>query len=656
MSDVSLYLKSHLSNSTLSAVDFAYNNPSLNNISFARDLLNLKIKNTAIKLNNGNSVFRCALDKLNYYELLSKRLDAIDKIPKYKEAFKRGELSELNKESLIKKAKTVACLNDFRNKDFKNIDLNDAWFKNRDLRNTQFNFSKNNEQLDEVIDFSGSNLSDVDLRFALLNSAVFKNSNLSGAKININNADFTDANLDRAELNFQVKSFNENESNYLLNESLSDKTLFHTLNTISNKYKKIKTKLVKELIKSIENSVEMNLPSFPIDSIINNITSEKYYLEDETIRSFAEKLLNIKYLMEKDSMYSKKLSSGPLFFILDLISKLDNESIKEYMMKKNSSFIKLMALSVYHNDLAIQEKGRYLYDKYLETERIKGFVENEYFGNNKKVDWSDKENINYIIVSGDKTIMINHEKLVDMLFFDGKGMDVSWNNFFLYIKDECQFVEGINYFELFNKDFEIFKDSYNATLNKAKSDKLLPLLDLGDYHERFHDALIGRPIEIKQKLTNTDEQEKLIAIFSRLLVTDNNCENENKKIIIEGSHYQKISNAYGFELLTSEEQSQCLFSLASVFVKYSSSSVFGVESDSPQILRVYAYALMLKAGELTPSLQDGNFDRWCNRLLGQGNVSTSIFSCTSEIFSEMKDYGIKYFSDTFRNIVPLHWV
>lgn len=655
MSDVSLYLKSHLSNSALSAVDFAYNNPSLNNISFARDLLNLKIKNTAIKLNNRNSVFRCALDKLNYYELLSKRLDAIDKISKYKEAFKRGELNELNQENLIKKAKRVACLNDFRNKDFKNIDLNDVWFKNRDLRKTQFNFSKNNEQLDEVIDFSGSNLSDVDLRFALLNRAIFKNSNLSGAKLNINNADFTDANLDGVELNFQVKSFNENESNSLLNESLSDKTLFHTLNTISNKYKKIKIKLVKELIKSIKNSVEMSLSSFPIDSIINNITSEKYYLEDEIIRSFAKELLDIKYLTEKDSLFSNKLSSGPLFFILDLISKLDNESIKEYMMKKNSSFIKLIALSVYHNDLAIQEKGRYLYDKYLEVERIKGFVENEYFGNNKKVDWSDKGNVNYIIVSGDKTIMINHEKLVDMLFFDGKGMDVSWNNFFLYIKDECQPVEGINYFELFNKDFEMFKDNYNLTLNKAKSDKLLPLLDLGDYYERFHNALIGRPIEIKQKLTNIDEQKKLIAIFSRLLFIDNR-ENENKKISIEGLHYQKISNAYGFELLTSKEQSQYLFSLASVFVKYSSSSVFGVENDSPQILRMYAYALLSKAGELTPSLQNGNFDRWCNRLLGQGDVSAFIFSCTSEIFSEMKNYGIKYFSNRFRNIVPLHWV
>ncbi|WP_342639913.1 hypothetical protein [Proteus faecis] len=298
----------------------------------------------------------------------------------------------------------------------------------------------------------------------------FKNRELKDIKFdflvsNLSNVNFTNDNLDGVEINSQAKSFNKTENDYLLNEKLSGNPL-NKINTISDKYKEIKIKLVKQIVESINNSGEMKLESFPIDSIIDNITSKKYYLEDGVIKDFTKKLLDIKHLRDGVDMYSNKLSSGTLSFILDLISELDNENIKEYMMRKNDCFIKLMALSVYHNDLAIQEKGRSLYNKYLEIEKIKGFVKKENFGNNKTVDWSDKKNINYIIVSGDKTIIINHENLVNMLFPDEIGMNASWNKFSLYIKGERKLIEQTNYYNLFNKDFEMFKDSYNALHTK----------------------------------------------------------------------------------------------------------------------------------------------------------------------------------------------
>ncbi|WP_337230434.1 hypothetical protein, partial [Proteus terrae] len=88
---------------------------------------------------------------------------------------------------------------------------------------------------------------------------------------------------------------------------------------------------------------EIKLKSFPIDSMIDNITSKKYYLKDENIKGFAKKLLDIKALNERVNMYSNKLSSGTLSFILDQINELDNKNLKEYMMGKNGCFIKLMA-------------------------------------------------------------------------------------------------------------------------------------------------------------------------------------------------------------------------------------------------------------------------------------------------------------------------
>ncbi|WP_311747930.1 hypothetical protein [Proteus penneri] len=285
---------------------------------------------------------------------------------------------------------------------------------------------------------------------------------------NLSNVNFTNENLDGVELNSKTKSFNKTESAYLLNGKLSGNTLnkLNTINTIDDKYKEIKIKLVKQIIESINNSGEVKLESFPIDSIIDNITSKKYYLEDGVIKDFAENLLNTKYLKEKVNMYSDKLSSGILSFNLDLISELDNEKVKEYMMKKNGCFIKLMALTVYHDDLAIQEKGRSLYNSYLEIEEIKDFAKEENLWNNKTVDWSDKKNKNYIIVSGDKTIVVSHEDLVNMLFPDEIGMNASWSKFSLYIKGKRKLIEQTNYYDLFNKDFEMFKDSYNALHKK----------------------------------------------------------------------------------------------------------------------------------------------------------------------------------------------
>lgn len=62
--------------------------------------------------------------------------------------------------------------------------------------------------------------------------------------------------------------------------------------------------------------------------------------------------------------------------------------------------------------------------------------------------------------------MISHENLINMLFSDEKGMNASWNKFSLYIKDKSKIIEQTNYYELFNKDFEMFKDSYNALHTK----------------------------------------------------------------------------------------------------------------------------------------------------------------------------------------------
>lgn len=122
--------------------------------------------------------------------------------------------------------------------------------------------------------------------------------------------------------------------------------------------------------------------------------------------------------------------------------------------------------------------------------------------------------------------------------------------------------------------------------------KILPILNLDDFYNQFYSAFIGNSIEPKQKLVDVENQQKLADIFNNFLVFSND---NIKYTSLKEEHYQALCQSFDIESLNNEEKSKYLLSLATLFVQYSSSVVFGTESDSPQILRMYAYALLKKS-------------------------------------------------------------
>jgi hypothetical protein len=92
--------------------------------------------------------------------------------------------------------------------------------------------------------------------------------------------------------------------------------------------------------------------------------------------------------------------------------------------------------------------------------------------------------------------------------------------------------------------------------------------------------------------------------------------------------------------------------LSTVFTRYSSSTIFGTESDSPQMLRYYAYALMEKAHNLDHTLigQD-KFNDWKDRLLGTGNA----FTCTALLSDMMIAHAKEHCNGTLKKIQPSAW-
>lgn len=667
MSNIYLYLKAHVMRSAVAAVDLAKRNPSLSNIRFAEKILIIKSTNAQLKLGkcSGNKVFQ--QKELIKYKLLFDKIIKIknDYTDKNEPANGNVENSEVIR--LIGTADPFKRPYDFSNENLISVDL-----KNKDLRKANFSSSCNIDKnwVNKGVDFSGSNLKGVDLTKANLEGSIFINSDLTGAKVYLNKANYSNAKLDNAEIKLNPKfdSFNSKLMGECLNETLSEYTIFDTINSIDDKYYKIKISLMRQITDKINSSIDMKNNLFLVDSIIDKVLSKEYYLDNKEIYRFIKRLLRIKFEYSHNNirLFKNELVKNYLPLCLDVVSELHNNRMSnefniydyaEFMVENNNEFIELMVLSLYHDNKNIQEKARILYEKYLNLDNVKTFVEKEDFGDgNHKVDWSEKDYNNYILLSknnytyGDKNkaIIINHENLTNMLFPHNAEHDIRWGNFFLYINNENQAMGKIDYYNLFNNDFDIFKNNYNENINKVIYHKILPMLNLDNFYNQFYSAFIGNAITPEQKLVSIENQQKLADIFKKFLVFSND---NIKGASLKEEHYQEICQNLEIELLNNEEKSKYLLSLATLFVKCSSSAVFGTDYESPQILRMYAYALLSKANELNTDLMNDCFSNWENRLLGKNNILT----CTDILFSIMGAYMQKNFNNIYNIIMPPHW-
>lgn len=640
--------------SSVAAVEFAKRHPSLSNIQFAEKLLRIKSTSEKLKKCSGDKTFQN--EKLNKYTLLEDKIKEIrnDYINK-----KRGIIKLTGSSTPFKRPY------DFSNENLIGVDL-----KNKDLRKANFisSYSIDKNSKDKDVDFSGSNLRGVDLTNTKLNGSIFINSDLTGAKVYLDDANYSNAKLDDAEIKFSDKFFFLS----LMDGSLSHHTRFDTINSIDDKYYKIKISLMKRIIFMMDSTIKSEDDKIIADLIIDNVLSKEYYLDDKEIYEATKYFLRIKYKNHyfDGNLFKNEFFKRNLSFYLDVVSELykyeqlysiSKRRCYKFMITNNNEFIELMALSLYHDNKDIQEKARRLYKKYLDLKYVKPFVEKEDFGNgNHEVDWSKKDYNNYILLSDNNyyfnkidpddvnAIIISHENLTNMLFSNDTEHEIMWNNFSLYIDDENKAMERINYYDLFNNDFKIFKSNYNKNLNKVMCYKILPMLNLGDFYNQFYSAFIGNAIISEQKLVSIEVKKKLDNIFNKFLVLP------NKNIryhLLKEEHYQELCQSLEIESLNNEEKAKYLLSLATLFVKYSSSAVFGTEKKSPKALRSYAYALLCKASELNVDLMNNSFDDWKDELLGLGNVST----CTDVLFSKMSSYMKKNFNNIYNVIMPPHW-
>lgn len=605
MNIVFTYLKAHWAKDTTAAVELADYNPSFNNLSFAKKILDIKLTTAECDFSYKNKGRELNKIKVIKYRALLKKIDTISQRKTY-------------------------CDKDLRNENF------DA------LNKLNYLGIKTNS------DFSNSNISNVDLINIFWEGSKFINSDLRGTTIHINDADFSNANLDGAEIKFNLGCMRSNYIEKITIDAPGKKTIFNTLRSIDDKYSDIKIKLVKNLIKEVKYSNNKNIDSRQIKSFLYYIFSKEYYLKDNEIKNYVKSLLN-KLTSTKNN--EKYIEPKYLSLYLDIISKYFNDQEQsDFMLKNNERFIKLMAVTLYHEKLDIQEKSRTLYEKYLKLERVKCFFEIHKTDNDESINWDGKGAVdnNIIIINEDKTMVASYNELNKMLFADLKKADTQWNSFYLYNDKMFQEVNESNLYVLFNKDFKIFKENYNDFALSEKFKKLASKFD--SYAERFNSAFLGNHIQVYDRLSDhhNNEQTKMYSVLKELIdITKSNIFMTSLK----NEHYQQICDIFEMNGLTDREKSKYLLCLAIIFVKYASNDVFGLGNGSPRSLKFYICALINKAHELNKRLMGDDYYDFKSDLLGKGQETTE----TTGLFFRMRAYGEMHCASIFNKMIPPQW-
>lgn len=511
--------------------------------------------------------------------------------------------------------------------DLQGADLRDANLSGADLFNANLIAAKLN----------GANLAGAVFRLGLKYSKInLCNNNIEGAKIFLKLPFF----WDEANLNEQLNHI----------DSRPQESLLTVIDQINDKFAKEKKNCFHQIIESLEKyGVNLKLRRFPRKAIIVFFTSKKYLMADEKINKFVRKVLRSEIPYIENNGTLSQYHASVLNMMLNIILGSNNErSNKFHMLDNNNFFITLISRTVYSPDLAIRTKSRRLYQIYLALKPVNFFLKKSEFGNEAgKVDWSDKDASNYILIKNEFAMIISHNNLTNMLSSSSENLCSDWYRFYFYINGNCQPLGNVSYDALFLDIFKIFMNSYISSKLQVDFASFLQSLNLAEYEKKFILALSGKHFLKQNKLIKTQDQMRLSVLFHNKIKTIEN----NNGIVLESSHYKEILHIFKLQNSSHQTIAQKLFCCSFMFVKYSSSHFFGTELDSPQVLRNYASALMHKANELDPNVVGPNYLKWNKCMLGLDHT----YACAYFLSEAMLQHAKTHFYHITCTTVPPSW-
>lgn len=543
-----------------------------------------------------------------------------------------------------------------------------------------------NEALIQNSSFLNSNLSRATFTNACLNKTTFSGCTLDSAKFN--GADCTETYWDRVNIcgaDFTGAVFSGNELFTLnlpdkwypdtldawLNHLTSPESLLTTIDSIDDKYDKLKCNLMRQVVASLQHT---NIARI-VDSFLDFFNEKEVYFQDITIKSFIKERI-LPHVIRRAGSSALEISGGQFLTVLLGIVTEENDQA-HFMLKNNDFFVQLLAVCLYHANSNIKETAVQLYHVYMNLDELKEYKKTGtcIADLDENSDANIEANLNEIrdIQSdelafvffreyglftkadyyGTHALIVSKDMMTSMLKQD---KEYDWDKVY-YIRNQTR-TTVINPARAY-EHFPLFYNCYQALEKQSQFTKLLEIINLdsfstdenGNRASRNYAELFRKVLNLKgsdKKLTGYEDQVALASIFNPLL---------DEEAGISNAHYQQISTTYKLDELNPAGGAQLLFCLAVVFVTYSSSYFFGEEGESPNALRNYAAGLITKAHALDPRVfvdSEGKdqYGDYINKLKGQGDA----FTCTAILSSLMKSHAQdKGFYDLMVQIKPLAW-
>ncbi|MFC0141641.1 hypothetical protein ACFFJN_16890 [Erwinia mallotivora] len=319
------------------------------------------------------------------------------------------------------------------------------------------------------------------------------------------------------------------------------------------------------------------------------------------------------------------------------------------MLEHNGKFNHIIAMAITTKSPKLQKMVTDIYSQYLKEDIIKpATLLTDYGDGQGKANWSETDYYNYVLIANDQLMIIDHDNLSKMLRLSDPNEMINWDRFFLYKGNECQTPSSIDYNKLFCEDFKVFAYSYKYDIEKIRLRNILEQLNLSEYQASFFNAISGIPIQKEQKITETEKQLRLAEIFSEKM---QNQKRNAASISLSPKHFNELSKNLNIENKSNKIKAQTLFCMAGIFTNLSSRRFFGTDSDSPQALRNYAYALLKKAHMLDQHVVGKKFKSCQNSLLGLENA----FTCTAVAANSMIAHARTEFPSVALPLIPPVW-
>ncbi len=565
---------------------------------------------------------------------------------------------------------------DLTQADLTNASLRRANFTNADLTNADLINANLTEANLTGADFSAANLTEATLTNATLTDVLFMGADLRRASLSSNpvirsdfrSADLTGADLSDSKVILRLPTvWNDARLDGYLNHTANGRSLITAINSIDMRFTGLKIDMMRQLISGLDRQPGINLHSF-LHSLLDCL--RPHYLADTMLAPFLEQRVILPVAVVADrvpwrvAITNVNACQSLLAWVQEKsdVVKYGQTAFADFVLQHNGFFMQLIYQGRQHEE--IREQAEALYEDYLKLDRIKPYRSDRYgvFGDfSGQVDWENKTARNYIFTAGlgdeQQTLIVSEDQLDGMLDATRPKPSGFWGELLFY-KNGVQIKNLENHIEgLFNNEFKLFSASYISSLLMAQSGKLWNLFAWDRVTEKNYHNLFIRAVTYgrsQTKLVELGEQEALQRILGDTFILSEEGSVEPR---LNENHCHALLKTLRLTQAKSSDQAKGLMSVAQLFVRLSSSQIFGTEDNSPYVLRSYAAALLARANQLDPSAFSASevagdktrYQDWQDRLLGRNNT----FTCTDILYEMMNAYSQVHYSQILNRVNAL---